>query len=216
LLGQFSTIGAHLGSLFEQRDIRNRASAARLAEYVKLKDEIANRSTLQSAIITINIAAVGTLGGIVLGSHPGSNLVLLLLTPLSTALGLWWLDHAQTINRIGSYIRDDLWPSLIEWQLKPDEKGSYEEVVPTTSALDRSTLIVPFAVMFIFPSSASIVALVAFHAIKGLLVWLAWGAGLSANLFLVYVWIRYLIGVRKASKRSRTNAASVQAASAAQ
>lgn len=50
-------IFARIEAALERRDRENRASAARLTEYTKFKDEIANRSTLQNAIMTVNIAA---------------------------------------------------------------------------------------------------------------------------------------------------------------
>lgn len=71
-------------------------------------------------------------------------LSLLLLIPLSTALGLWWLDHARTIDRIGAYLREHLWPRIIEWPREDDRPQSYEEVVVRTSRFDQGTLIAPF------------------------------------------------------------------------
>jgi len=178
-----------VAQVISQRDIDNRASSARLTEYVKLKDEIANRSSLQHAIMTLDIAAVGTLGGFVLGRQV-SDLLLLLLIPLSTALELWWLNHAQTIGRIGDYIRIYLWPSIMEWEQKDGKPDSYEEVVTTTSLLDRSTLFIPFFVVFIGPSIASIADTI--RAVRNTEAWLFWGADVVVFIFSLLVWINYL------------------------
>lgn len=172
-----------------QRDVDNRISNARLTEYTKLKDEIANRSSLQNAIVTLDVAAVGTLGGFVLGRKTTNSLLLLLLIPLSTALGLWWLDHAQTIGRIGNYIRAHLWPHIAEWERHPGEPLSYEDIVPKTSLLDRSTIIIPFFVIFHGPSIASILATV--RTVRGT-VWVLWSTDVTIFALAFALWLAYL------------------------
>jgi hypothetical protein len=173
-----------------RRDIDIWARKVRLAEYKKLKDEVANRSTLQSAIVTLNIAAVGALGGVVIG-HQANLLILLLLIPLSTALGLLWLDHAQTIARIGEYIRNrKLIPHLGEPKTESHEPESYEEVVAKTSALDVSTYLVPFFVIFIGPSIASVAA--TFHAIRGAEQWTFWSADVLITSYCFSIWVIFL------------------------
>jgi hypothetical protein len=184
-----------------QRDIAARASAARLAEYVKLKDEIASRSSLQSAIMTLDIAAVGTLGGFVLGRQADS-LLLLLLIPLSAAMELWWLDHARSIDRIGSYIRVHLWPRIIEWERVPGRPESYEEIVQESrlSIFDRSVLMLPFFVVFIGPSLASII--VSAQSLTEVIAWILWGIDLALFLFALALWIGYLVSASRAMRRS--------------
>jgi hypothetical protein len=187
--------GPLIRKAISKRDVDNRISNARLTEYAKLKDEIANRSSLQNAIMTLDIAAVGTLGGFVLGRQ-ASDLLLLLLIPLSTALELWWLNHAQTIGRIGDYIRIYLWPSIIAGGRKEGGPNSYEEVVTATSLLDRSTLFIPFFVVFIGPSIASIADTI--HAVRDTEAWLFWGADVVVFIFSLWVWIKYLQSTRRA------------------
>jgi hypothetical protein len=171
------------------RDIESRAANVRLAEYTKLKDEVTNRSTLQSTLITLNIVAAGALGGIVI-SKRGNILILLLLPPLSSALGLLWLDHAQTIARIGDYIRSELFPHLVEWNRYPGDPESYEEVVRKTSALDVATYLVPCFIIFIGPSIASAAATV--HAVNGIEEWTFWGADVLITFYCFSIWMMFL------------------------
>jgi hypothetical protein len=167
---------------------------ARLAEYGKLKDEVANRSTLQNAIITLNIAAVGTLSGVVIG-HQANLIILLLLIPLSTALGLLWLDHAKTIARIGDYIRGSKLVSHPRAQEKEsDWPESYEEVVARTPVLDISTYLVPFFVIFIGPSITSVA--VTLHAVRGAEEWVFWSADVLITSYCFSIWVVFLRSTR--------------------
>jgi hypothetical protein len=168
------------------RGIEIGAGSVRLAEYIKIKDEVANRSTLQSALVALNVAVVGTLGGIAIGYH-GHALILLLLTPLSSALGLLWLDHAQTIARIGDYVRSNLVPHLVEWERRPGNPESYEEVAHRTSPLDATTYFMPFFVIFIAPSIASAAATV--HAVNGIEEWAFWGADVLISFYCFSIWV---------------------------
>lgn len=193
-----------------RRDIDIRAGKVRLAEYKKLKDEVANRSTLQSAIITLNIAAVGTLGGVVIG-HQANLLILLLLIPLSTVLGLLWLDHAQTIARIGEYIRNsELLPHLGERETGSRKPENYEDVVAKTSALDVSTYLVPFFVIFIGPSIASIAA--TFHAVRGAEQWIFWSVDVLITSHCFSIWVIFL----RSTGRRREQASAKEGAGSAE
>jgi hypothetical protein len=202
--------GSHLAGARTQQEISARSSAARL-EYDKLKDEIANRSTLQSAIMTLNIAAVGTLGGFVLG-RKADNLLLLLLIPLSAAMGLWWLDHARSIDRIGTYIREDLWPRIIGRERRPGNPMSYEDIVQGTrlSIVDRSVLTLPYFVVFFGPSLASII--VSSRSLRNVLSWTLWGIDLALLLFSVALWIVYLVPAIRATRRANSTSVSVRKA----
>lgn len=202
--GDVGWYAAQIAPLIESRDTDNRASVARLLEYAKLKDEIVNRSTLQNAIMTVDIAAVGTLGGFIFDRRV-TPLLLLLLIPLSTALGLWWLNHAQTIDRIGEYIREHLWPHIVKWPEADDSPKSFEETVPHTSRIERATLNVPFAFVFIAPSLISIVAVVNLHAVRNA-AWIIWGSDLLIAIFLLANWLIYAIpslGERKPQRDPR-------------
>jgi hypothetical protein len=118
--------------------------------------------------------------------------LLLLLIPLSTALGLWWLDHAQSIDRILSYIRQTLWSKIIEWPLAGGEPGSYEDVVPSTSMLGRATLTGSFFFVFIVPSVASVVD--SFRALDHASSWVFWSVDVVVLVFLLTLWMFYLSG----------------------
>ena len=85
-----------------------RARAA-LTEFTALRAEIANRTTAQYTLVAITLVAVSTLGGLALGPEHVNLSVLLLVSPVCTATGLLWLDHAHAIYQIGDYIRHKLW-----------------------------------------------------------------------------------------------------------
>lgn len=76
-----------------------------LAEYDAMRREIEQRSNAQLALITLNLTAVGALGGFALGNRLD---LLLLVAFICPSIGLIWVDHAVTIDNIGDYIRTRL------------------------------------------------------------------------------------------------------------
>lgn len=72
--------------------------------------EIARRSTTQQTIQAGAISAAAGLGAAVIGGF--TPLVLLLLPIISVSLGSQWLDHHNTIRRIGEYAASELEPAL--------------------------------------------------------------------------------------------------------
>jgi hypothetical protein len=175
--------------IITSRDIDIRAANARLVEYTKLKDEIANRTTLQNTIVALNVAAVGTIGGFVVGKQ-ANPMILLLLVPLSTALGLLWLDHARAIARIGDYLRRYLWPRLVEWERISGVPDSYEDVNVVVSLIERSAYVVPFFVIFIGPSVAA--SAISVNSIEGAAWWPIWGLDVAVAVFSLTMWLYFL------------------------
>lgn len=68
-----------------------------LHEFVKLRDEIANRSTAQWTLLGLNATATAATSGFVLANNADRNL-LLLLPVLTPALGLLFIDHALNVR----------------------------------------------------------------------------------------------------------------------
>ncbi len=90
---------------------------ALLAEYNSLKLEIQNRSQMQNRFIQIHIIALTSIIGFAF--YQGSRLWALFLIPIeSSLLGLWYLDHAIQIIKIGEYIQDSIEPKV--WILLDD------------------------------------------------------------------------------------------------
>jgi len=90
---------------------RSNALTIHLAEFEKLREEISRRSTAQWQLFTFNLTLVGTVGGFVLADSARTSL-LALLTIVSPALGLLFLDHGGHIRLIGKYIDEELRPPL--------------------------------------------------------------------------------------------------------
>ncbi len=89
-----------------------------MAEYNSLKLEIQNRSRLQNRFIQIHIIALTSIIGFAFYHSP--KLWALFLIPIeSSLLGLWYLDHAIQIIKIGEYIQDSIEPKV--WVLLGDK-----------------------------------------------------------------------------------------------
>lgn len=102
-----------------------------LAEFNAMRKEIADRSTTQNTLINLNLTAVAALVSIIATQEVDERL-LLLLCPISCALGLLWVDHGRTIRDLGTYIDRELRTSLCEvaehevlaWE---EKSGEYRE-----------------------------------------------------------------------------------------
>ncbi len=90
-----------------------------LAEFQQLRHEINNRSQLQGALVGLNIASFGVVGGLVVGETIGVGAALgfSISSPL---LGLMYLNHDESIHRIGDYIRDRIQPKVASITRQPD------------------------------------------------------------------------------------------------
>ncbi len=86
----------------------------RLAEFRALRDEIAQRSTFQQAIVGLNLTALAAILGLAIGRS--SPEVVDLIPMVSSTLGLLWLDHHRNIQRIAAYVRDNLWIWEPSWE----------------------------------------------------------------------------------------------------
>lgn len=81
--------------------------SAHLAEYQWLRTEIQSRSDYQHRIIQIHVAALTLL--LTTGLAGSFSKWIILAIPFESAIfGLWWLDHATTIRKIGRYLADEL------------------------------------------------------------------------------------------------------------
>jgi hypothetical protein len=93
-----------------------------LAEFSVLRAEISKRSEAQNSLISLNITALGTVGGFVLSQR--ADLKLLLLLPiLSPVLGILYLDHGTNIANIGRYIDERIKPVFSNLAQSPSQTG---------------------------------------------------------------------------------------------
>jgi hypothetical protein len=173
-----------------------------LAEFNKLREEIAGRSTAEWTLLGLNVTASATTVGLVIAYK--ADIKLLLLLPLLTpSLGMLVIDHAFNISRIGQYIRDILAPTLRKATGENALLG-YESWV---QAYERQTVprLLPFGIPLILlfsgvPIGALVVAFptAAFPTD----VWGLWLLGLLATGVQVYFWLRILVPAFRAAIRS--------------
>lgn len=129
---------------------------AGLAEFASIKHEIQVRSTAQLTLLGLNVAAVGAIGSFAISQR--QTVLLLLLTIVCPALGLFFLDHDRHIRAMGDHIRLALWPTigreLPSWEL-------HSEPMLARPAVRRFYL-VPLLILFGGPPLAALlVALLA-------------------------------------------------------
>lgn len=98
-----------------------------VAEFNDRRSEINNRTTIQHVLISLNITAAGAIGGVAITAESPNRPLLLLLAPICSAFALAWANHADTIFRIGAFIRRRIRPiieresgELWRWELDHD------------------------------------------------------------------------------------------------
>lgn len=182
-----------------------------LAEFGALRAEIGARSGVQHQLMALNITALAAIGGFVI-SDKADPLLLLMLPLVACSLGVIWHDHARNIENIGSYIKDELGPSLLA-TVPHDPSGTsetaglqYEERIDEDE-LRVSSRVLPLAVPVLilfgaFPAASAIIALVEMlrrHVSTE--IWIVWLAG--AGMIGLYVWA-WLVFVGAPYHRRRT------------
>ncbi|HEX2349615.1 MAG TPA: hypothetical protein VHI51_14380 [Ktedonobacterales bacterium] len=82
-----------------------------LAEYKALRTEIQNRSNAQTFILQVHITALTFTLGAAATTHYFPWLIFLI--PIEASIfGLWYVDHASTIARLGEYIQTCIEPNV--------------------------------------------------------------------------------------------------------
>ena len=77
---------------------------ALVAEFKAAKAEIMFRASSQSTLMQLNITAAGTVVGFVF-ANKADPLTLVVIPILSPVLGILWIDHHQTIIKLGNFIK---------------------------------------------------------------------------------------------------------------
>ena len=88
---------------------RELALQAMLAEYDTLRTEIQNRSDLQNRFIQLHVTAITIVIGLLLqeGFEVYDGFIVIIALS-SSVFGLWWIDQAVTITRIGCHLADPI------------------------------------------------------------------------------------------------------------
>ncbi len=85
-----------------------------LAVFNSLREEIKTRSTAQAGLVTLNVTAIGILGGVFFGKADNTPEILLLIPMVSSVLGMLWIDHAINIANQGRFIEKEVMPDLMK------------------------------------------------------------------------------------------------------
>jgi hypothetical protein len=85
---------------------------ALLAEFSQLRNEIVMRTQLQAGIFALNITAVASATSIVITTEGVDPALLLVNVFLSSLLGISWINHASSIERLALYIGVQLGPRI--------------------------------------------------------------------------------------------------------
>jgi hypothetical protein len=84
-----------------------------LALFNSLRDEIKARSANQAGLVTLNVTAIGALGGVYFGKAENAPEILLLIPMVASVLGILWIDHAINIANQGRFIEKEVMPELM-------------------------------------------------------------------------------------------------------
>ena len=124
-----------------------------LAEFASLKNEIQHRASAQLTLLSLDITAVGAIGGISLSQHQPA--IVLFMAILCPALGIFYLDHDRHIRTLGAHIRDSLWPrigrGIPSWESKNGERLSLP-VVQRFFVAPVIVVVPPFKLTFSVPA----------------------------------------------------------------
>lgn len=171
----------------EAAERRGEALLVLLAEFEGLKNEIADRSKGQEFVVNLAVVSTGAIVAFVLG-QPDRRAMAVVLAFVCSVLGALWIDHARTINNIGVYFANSLWPQLRELTGRPSLTTREDWVRFQESEL--GTLVpffLPLLAIFVAPAGAALIY--SWSAMTGLGEQALWAAGcLLAVLSSIY-WI---------------------------
>lgn len=173
-----------------------------LAEFGKLRDEIAGRSGSAWTLLGLNATVSSAVAGFVLGRQ-ANPMLLLLLPVLTPALGLLVIDHATNIGNIGQYINTVLKPLL------QDAAGErrllcYEEWVDQYEEQPIRRLL-PFGIPLVLLFNVVPVGSLIYTAthIPNAWMWVLWSLGAVMTVVQVGFWGAFLLPpLRRALKES--------------
>src|SRR5437867_2090377 len=84
------------------------SATVQLEQFKALRQEMLLRLGNQNRIVFFNLVATASIFGVVLTQRV-TALVLLVVPPLSAALGFAWLDHQRMLALMGQFVRKTMW-----------------------------------------------------------------------------------------------------------
>lgn len=166
--------------------------AVALAEFGKLRDEIAGRSSTLWTLLGLNASVSSAVAGFVLADR-ADPLLVLLLPLLTPSLGLLVIDHAANIGQIGEYINRVIKP-LVHEVTGESRLLCYEDWVDVweTRRVRRVLAFgLPLVLLFSVVPVFSLVYVVP-HLDNGT-VWALWVTGFLMTGFQVGLWIAFIV-----------------------
>jgi hypothetical protein len=153
----------------------------RLTEFQSLRQEIRQRTSVQQALIGLNLTVAASISGLIAAGN-GREELFLVLVFTSCTFGLFWLDHHLNIDLIGQYINKELW----QWQ--PSWEGHIRSVAKPLWWQGAYL----FAVMFTFLGIAIAGLALSFPNLPGCAP-LLWGAGVGVTIFSAGAFLRLFL-----------------------
>ncbi len=154
---------------------------ASLAEFNGLRAEILHGVGAQGRLIQLNMTALAAVAGLIVTDHATSTL-LLVMPVFAAGMAFAWLEHMRQLTLIGTYIDQDLWPSLstVAGADLPSWERTWSRANPTlvlqvTGSLEPAVLLAGPAIF------ALAVSFVGIHNTSFMPLWIADLAGLSEN-----------------------------------
>lgn len=175
-----------------------------LAEFGKLRDEIAGRSTTLWTLLGLNATVSSAVAGFVLAQN-ADPLLVLLLPLLTPALGLLVLDHATNIGNIGEYINTVIKPVVQEAASEP-RLLCYEEWVDQWETRPvRRVLAFGLPLVLLFNVVPVYSLLYTIPHLRNGTLWALWATGLTMTAFQIAVWVAFLAPpILRAIRTART------------
>jgi hypothetical protein len=96
------------------KDIQDYSGAE--LEYVSLREEALRRTESRQNLLSVTLTLAAAFCGI--GWGTGGSVALMIFPPIATLLALAWVQNEIAINRINTYIRDELAPKIpgLSWE----------------------------------------------------------------------------------------------------
>lgn len=150
------------------------------AEFAAYRDEILHRSSQQSSLLGLDLAALIAIAGFVLSDNADS-LLLLLLPIVSSSIGLLWYDHARNIDSLGTYIRDHI-----------GTFAGYERQIDALEVSELRRVPMTLALLVLLVGTPITGLVVTFDDVEGTL-WALWACGLLVSVACTFFLLRWML-----------------------
>lgn len=147
-----------------------------LNEFSALRAEINRRSDAQDKIVGLHLTALAAIVALLVENKVDARYAMI-LTLLSTTLGLLWADHHRQIAKIGHYIGEQIWRWEPSWEDAHGGRGRLQDVLFS----------VPIATLFVGSAVTGLIWSRSDSPLDGW--WCAlWWTSLATLLVLLVAW----------------------------